>query len=720
MGRLFALPIKKVRVPGSPQRPAQTPIFVHRFPILLLLFTAFAACSHPVQAGGQSSFRLTPILEVIGKQPTQPAPEVLARWDVSRLIPSGWVARGETKIRVVADVDQPSAVQIEAGNYSTLDVRHLPLLETDRLRLKMRGGPCRIKVEFFTRTKSLGVTRTVELDSPTEFTEIDFDAAFLVQSGNSPDRMLIRVVGTHESLYLASLALLKVSPSGWLPEPGSTPWFSIGEDQRRATGLRSSTPLRVRFRGVAGAQLEFNFGVPPEAVGQVDARLEVKLWPESGDPRETSYLVSAQRGGVPWQAAHLDIPQAFDGRQITATFRLVPKGLAQAALALTPPQLVRAAERPSILLITVDGFRADAVTMPGGAPLIEQAQRNKLTRVLQTPSNSPRVAAGAILTGQSPTENDLVLGTDRLPNNANTLAGELSRAGYLTLALVGDPQLGHNSGLLNKFDWVFAPQEGADADALGAQAAVWLANLPPTPIFVWMHASDPLPPYDPKLSFIRRFSDQVGDKEFLPPEFRPTWNPDEEDARVVRVRYRAEIAEVERQLARLIARGRLSTSIWAMVGLRGQGHGESGAWWRSDRMTPEILDVPIISMGVRGKQVLSSLDGGISSVGRALLDSARLENLEFPSGLGDNDLAFSADGSKISLRNERGLGILALNKSADGPAPRKKHGFHWIGTELTAAELQAVHTDLLVRLDDLQVDGLVDCACEQCARANQQ
>ncbi len=707
-------------MPGSPQRPVQTPKFVHRFPILLLLFTAFAACSHPVQAGGQSSFRRTPILEVIGKQPTQPAPEVLARWDVSRLIPSGWAARGETKIRVVADADQPSALQIEAGNNSTLDIRDLPLLKTNRLRLKMRGGPCRVKVEFFTRTKSLGITRTVQLDSPTEFIQVDFDAAFLGRSGNSPDRVLIRVVGTHESLYLASLALLKVSPSGWLPEPGSTPWLSIGEDQRKATGLRSNTPLRVRFRGVGGARLEFNFGVPPEAVGEVDARLEVKLWPERGDPRETSYLISAQRGGMPWQAAHLDIPHALDGRQITATFRLVPKGLALAALALTPPQLVRAAERPSILLMTVDGFRADAVTTPGGAPLIEQAQRRELTRVLRTPSNSPRVAAGAILTGQSPTENGLLLDTDRLPTDANTLAGELSRAGYLTLALVGDPQLGHGSGLLEEFDWVFAPQEGADADALGAQAAVWLANLPPAPLFVWMHASDPLPPYDPKLRFVRRFSDQVGDKEFLPPEFRPAWNPDEEDARVVRVRYRAEISEVERQLARLIARGRLSTSIWAMAGLRGQGHGENGAWWRSDRMTPEILDVPIISMGVRGKQVLSGLDGGISSVGRALLDSAGLDNLEFPSGLGGNDLAFSADGSRISLRSEMGLGILALNKSQDGPAPRKKHGFHWIGSNRTPEELQAVHRDLLMRLENLQVDGLADCACEQCARADQQ
>jgi hypothetical protein len=210
-------------VPGSPQRPVQTPKFVHRFPILLLLFTAFAACSHPVQAGGQSSFRRTPILEVIGKQPTQPAPEVLARWDVSRLIPSGWAARGETKIRVVADADQPSALQIEAGNNSTLDIRDLPLLKTNRLRLKMRGGPCRVKVEFFTRTKSLGITRTVQLDSPTEFIQVDFDAAFLGRSGNSPDRVLIRVVGTHESLYLASLALLKVSPSGWLEKINAEP-----------------------------------------------------------------------------------------------------------------------------------------------------------------------------------------------------------------------------------------------------------------------------------------------------------------------------------------------------------------------------------------------------------------------------------------------------------------------------------------------------------------
>jgi hypothetical protein len=703
-------------VQGLPPAPSPNPIRVQRFFLLLSLIPALQACSRPVQAEGQSPFRYAPPIEVVGKKPALPEPQQVARWELGRLIPDGWSARGTAEVRMVNDASQPEAAMIiDPGARGALDVRNLPDLKTDRVRLRMRGGPCRVKVEFRAGRRSLGTTRTAILNSPTSFTDLDLDAPFLGRAINLPDRLIIRISGAHQQVQLSSLTLLKVAPAEWLPRPGANPWVSIREDQRRATGLLSSTPLRVRFRGVGDARLEFSFGIPPEAAGEVDARLEVKLWPERGSPRESSYPVNAHQNGVPWQSVHMDIPRELDGQKITATFRLIPKKLSQAGLALTPPQLVRAAGHPSILLMTVDGLRADAVTTPGGAPLIEEAQRNKMVRVLQTPSTSPRVAAAAIMTGQSPIKNGVLLDTERLTKNTRTLASQLSRAGYLTLALVDDPRLGHGSGLLEDFDRVYAPAKDATVEELGAQAARWMADLPPTPVFIWLHASDALPPYDPKPRFIRRFPDQVGDLEFLPPKFRPPGSPDVKDARVVRVHYRAEIAEIERELSRLIARGRMRSSIWALVGLRGQGHGESDAWWRSDRLTPEILRVPVLSLGIQSEQLLEGLGEGVSSLGRVLLDTAGLRRLEFPSGAMGTPLTFLGNGSRVALAGKEGLGILTLKDNSEDPAAHRRHAFHWIGSQRTPQELDTLHKSLLLRLGALKVQGIKDCSCPSCA-----
>lgn len=687
---------------------------MQRFFLLLSLIPALQACNRPVQAEGQSPYRYAPPIEVVGNKPALTEPQQVATWELGRLIPDGWTPMGTAQVRMVNDASQTEALIIDPGATGALSVRNLPDLKTNRIRLGVRGGPCRIKIEFFAARRSLGATRTTILNSPTAFTDLDVDAPFLGRAASSPDRLVIRISGADQALHLSSLTLLKVAPAAWLPRPGATPWVTIREDQRRATGLLSSTPLRVRFRGVGNARLEFSFGIPPEAAGEVDARLEVKLWPERGAPRESSYPVIAHQNGVTWQSVHMDIPSELDGQQITASFRLIPRGLSQAALALTPPQLVRAAGHPSILLLTVDGLRADAVITPGGAPLIEEAQRNELVRVLQTPSTSPRVAAAAIMTGLPPTKNGTLLDTDNLTENTQTLASQLSRAGYLTLALVDDPNLGHDSGLLEDFDRVYAPAKNATVEELGAQAASWMADLPPTPVFLWLHASDPLPPYDPRPRFIRRFADQVGDLEFLPPELRPPGSPDVEDARVIRVHYRAEVAEIERELSRLIARGRMRSSIWAMVGLRGQGHGEENTWWRSDRLTPEILQVPVLSLGNQSERLLEGLGEGVSSLGRVLLDSAGLKNLEFPSGAMGTPLSFLGNGSRVALAGEEGLGILTLEGNPSELGVHRKHTFHWIGSQRTPQEIDTLHKSLLLRLGALKVQGIQDCPCPAC------
>ena len=688
---------------------------MQRFFLLLSLIPALPACNRPVQAEGQSPYRYAPPIEVVGSKPALPEPQEVATWELGRLIPDGWAARGTAQVRMVNDASQTEALIIDPGAAGAVDVRNLPDSKSDRIRLRVRGGPCRIKVEFLDGRRSLGTTRTAILNSPASFTDLDLDAPFLGRAINPPNRLVLRISGADQAVQLSSLTLLKVAPAAWLPRPGATPWVSIREDQRRATGLLSSTPLRVRFRGVGNARLEFSFGIPPEAAGEVDARLEVKLWPERGAPRESSYSVIAHQNGVTWQSVHMDIPSELDGQQITASFRLIPKSLSRAALALTPPQLVRAAGHPSILLLTVDGLRADAVTTPGGAPLIEEAQRNELVRVLQTPSTSPRVAAAAIMTGLSPTENGALLETDRLTKNTRTLAGQLSRAGYLTLALVDDPNLGHDSGLLEDFDRVYAPAKNATVEELGAQAAAWMADLPPQPVFLWLHASDALPPYDPRPRFIRRFPDQVGDLEFLPPEFRPPGSSGVEDARVIRVHYRAEVAEIERELSRLIARGRMRSSIWAMVGLRGQGHGEGDTWWRSDRLTPEILQVPVLSLGNQSERLLEDLGEGVSSLGRVLLDSAGLKRVEFPSGAMGTPLSFLGNGSRVALTGEEGLGVLTLTDNSEDPAAHRKHAFHWIGSQRTPQEIDTLHRSLLLRLGALDVQGIQNCSCPSCA-----
>lgn len=684
--------------------------------LALSALSALPACHKSVQAAGTNPFRLTPRIEVVGTAPDLPAPMKVISWEVGRLLPEDWSTRGTTQVQVLQERKTGGTLMIAPAENTAVQVRGLPRDPVDQVRLRMRGGQCQVKVDFLTRGTSVGTTRAISLDSPKEYTDILLDAPFLQSVDTAPDSMVIHITGARGATHLRRVGLLKAAPSHWLPRPGSIPWVSIRQDQRRATGLLSGTPLRTKFLGVGGARLEFSYGIPAAATGTVAARLEVKLWPEQGKPRTQSYLISAHRGGLAWQSEHLDIPGHLDGQMITATFRLVPQGLAQAALALSRPQLVRVPKRPSILLATVDGLRGDAATTPGGAPLIEQAQRQDRVRMLQSPSTSPRVAAGAIMSGLHPTRNGLLLATDRLQEGTETLASRLSDAGYLTLALVGDPRLGHGSGLLEDFDRVFAPTGGATAEELGAQAVAWLANLPPAPIFLWFHANDPLPPFDPKARFIRRFATQEGKKEFLAPRFRPTWNPDEDDARVIRVRYRAEVSEVEREIARLLARGRLSQSTWAVVGLRGMGHGENNLWWRSDQLTPEVLDVPVLSMGVRCDSLLEKVTGHTTSLGRALLDAARMENLEFPAGHKGAIVSFSGDGSRVALRRGKGMGILCLRETTVGPLPRELHDFRFLGPSTPPPEVLALRTALTEQVKGLGLGALNDCACENCGK----
>ena len=241
----------------------------------------------------------------------------------------------------------------------------------------------------------------------------------------------------------------------------------------------------------------------------------------------------------------------------------------------------RAAQRPSILLVTLDTTRADAIGPDAAgirtASVNAVAARGRLFRqayatVPETLPSHASLMSGLYAAGHGIHEN-----ARRLPDATPVLAAQLKAAGYRTAAVVASFVLARRFGLARGFD-VYddrLPEGRQDRTATEVTEAALaaLGGEASAPLFLWVHYWDPHHPYTPPAPFRNA---------------HPT-SP-----------YLGEVAYMDAELGRLVEaferRSKGPTAI-VIVGDHGEGLGDHGESQHGNLLYQSTMHVPLVVAG---------------------------------------------------------------------------------------------------------------------------
>ncbi|MCK6446723.1 MAG: sulfatase [Planctomycetes bacterium] len=346
------------------------------------------------------------------------------------------------------------------------------------------------------------------------------------------------------------------------------------------------------------------------------------------------------------------------------------------------------AARPSVLLVTIDTLRADFVGCYGRrearTPALDAlAARGVRFAAATTHSVVTGPSHATILTGLVPRHHGLLENGAPLARSVPGLPELLGGHGYRTGAFVaGYPLQQRVSGMLSRFEhhdddfrtWRTLPREGAElvlghwlarvlewrgerlaphsrgAHDVVEAANAWLEEADARPFFAWVHCFDPHLPYEPPAELVapevRDYSGPDGaDWYRLDPRERGRVAADPAARAHMLALYDAEIAAVDRELARLFEVARRAAGphgVWIVVTAdHGESFGEHGIFWERDLYEdsvrvplivapPEPLDVPRVvatSVGLADlAPTLAELAGTtLACDGRSLVPALRGE-----------------------------------------------------------------------------------------------
>ncbi len=235
----------------------------------------------------------------------------------------------------------------------------------------------------------------------------------------------------------------------------------------------------------------------------------------------------------------------------------------------------RPAARPSILLVTLDTTRADAVG-PGAAGVETPsfnalaARGRRFTRAYAAvPETLP--SHTSMMTGLYPAGHGIHENGRTLPKDPALLAERLQQSGYQTAAFVSSFVLARRFGLSRGFD-TYDDVEDPERPARETtnRALEYLAPPSDKPRLLWVHYFDAHAPYAPEEPFRTRYAK----------------NP-----------YLGEVAAVDEQLGRLVAAFEKSTSgpiAIVVVGDHGEGLGDHGESQHGNLLYESTMHVPLV------------------------------------------------------------------------------------------------------------------------------
>ena len=329
----------------------------------------------------------------------------------------------------------------------------------------------------------------------------------------------------------------------------------------------------------------------------------------------------------------------------------------------------------SIVLITLDGVRADALgcygARPSPTPGLDRiaAEGVRFLRCLSTsPSSLP--AHASLLSGTDPVAHGCRVDGNFafLPDNPS-LALAMKQHGFLTRAFVSHPALGRASGLdlgFEEYDDLSAREDGLPRpDASGrpgeytVDAALEFVDLAGSaPLFLWVHLDSGHGAHQPPGGLLA-----VPDRIYA------------DNLRLVD-------RNLDRLLAGLRVRGRLEGALVVITGGHGEGLGEHGEWGHSLLLHDSTLRVPLIFWSSGRLPVGRVVPEPISlvSVAPTLLD---LLDLERPLAMYGASRASDFGGAPPDSAPESNLPIY-FETQAPGP----RYGFaNLSGVELNGYKL---------------------------------
>lgn len=323
----------------------------------------------------------------------------------------------------------------------------------------------------------------------------------------------------------------------------------------------------------------------------------------------------------------------------------------------------RPADRPDVVLITLDTVRADHVGCYGYArnttPNLDAlaAQGTRFTQAY-APSNWTAPSVGAMFTGLYPSEHGATIVNARLRPGPVTIAEALRNAGYATRAVISHTFVNHEVDFDQGFD-VF----DESAVALLAQASSadvsdvalrMLRERDRRPLFLWIHYFDPHFSYvhHPEFSFSEGYHGAIRspiDYDIVN-MMRADLSP--EELQHLRDVYDEEIAYTDHHVGRVLTALRESGFFERGLLIVQADHGEEfmerGNLAHQNTLYNELVHVPLIVAGRTGLPPGATVERNVSllNVARTVLDFCGVSTPAYP---GPNLLSGTGGPNRLPL-----------------------------------------------------------------------
>jgi arylsulfatase A-like enzyme len=383
----------------------------------------------------------------------------------------------------------------------------------------------------------------------------------------------------------------------------------------------------------------------------MDGRLELesaapatlRLHTENASSRPAAFRLVGPDGAeavselTPGSAGALDLPLPAG----TSSVRMVIEGDPDGLFLWGAPQLARAGDdRPSVILVTLDTTRRDALSPWGGrtdvSPRLGQLARSATVydhAWATSPWTLPSHAS--MLTGMYPTRHGAGVSDDWMVPSLESLAELLAGEGWFTAGFAGGEMCASRWGMAQGFD-VYHDPDGFETrgDALTDAALEIVERHGDAPLFLFVNYFDPHALYRAPEPFASRFgvpelARAIADTpvwgDFAGGSGKAWGSIIEGEAPAgpaelewLEAAYLAEVAFMDHQLGRLLdgldARRLLDDALVVVVADHGEFLGEDGFFSHACRLDPELTWVPMLvrwpgqTRGDRSAQLVSHVD----------------------------------------------------------------------------------------------------------------
>lgn len=327
------------------------------------------------------------------------------------------------------------------------------------------------------------------------------------------------------------------------------------------------------------------------------------------------------------------------------------------------PAKPRTANRPNLILITLDTTRADRMGFLGSdrglTPNLDAFAKDSVVfsrAYAQVPLTTPSHAA--LLTGTYPQFNHIEDLGSPLANDVPYLPDILRRQGYHTAAFIGASILEPKNGApgfdrgFDTYDGGFHKRSSGEdryksverrAGDVVDHALSWLSKHPQGPFFIWLHFYDAHDPYDPPSPFKEKYASTPYDGEIAYTD-----------------------SQVGRFLTTLKSRSLYSGALVAIAADHGEAFGEHGEERHGMFLYDETVHVPLVlklaKQGSAGKRVEDRV--ALADIAPTLLNAA---GLAIPAAMQAHSLLKSGEpdaGGSASVYSETNYPHKAFNWSA--------------------------------------------------------